>query len=334
MSIACSRLSVVIQGPLTEGGQAIAERAVQSVRQYLPGAQIILSTTDDCAQLTLEGVQCVTERAARHFDDANGNTNNVNKLVATVNNGLTLAEREYTLKLRTDHVLCSDAVLALMGNEQPAQLLEAKLGVSNLFLRNPARLCYLFHLSDTVQFGRTEDLRKLWNIGPLTADFLYLANGPRINPLGTFQGYTAFRLLPEQAIFLRFVQACGLKLDLEHISHTRFDLFCAWEDLLLDNFDVHDWQRLGIVPPARFLSAPYAPGSIMTTDELRVMRARRGKAHRVRRYLHVLLNKYAFCWLRRRWLVSVASLLLFSFSPNLALAARDAYRRLTGAQRS
>src|SRR5690606_15050214 len=111
-----------------------------------------------------------------------------------------------------------------------------RIGISNLFLRNPCRIPYLFHLSDTLQFGRTEDLRRLWSIGPLPADFLYLERGPRINPIGTFQGFTSFRLLPEQAIFLRFVQKSGLEVDLGHISHTTFALFRAWEDLLADNF--------------------------------------------------------------------------------------------------
>ncbi|QHF47829.1 hypothetical protein PspS35_29990 [Pseudomonas sp. S35] len=334
MSIDAGRLSVILQGPLRDGAVDIAARAIQSVRHYLPGAQIILSTTDDRTDVAYEGVQCVVDASPRHFDDVNGNLNNVNKLIGSVANGMALATREFSLKLRTDHVLCSDALLTLMGEEQPANLLGARIGVSNLFLRNPIKLCYLFHLSDTLQFGRTDDLRRLWSIGPLPAEFVYLAGGPRINPIGTFQGYTSFRLLPEQAILLRFIQTCGVALDLEHISDTRFAAFCAWEDLLLDNFEVHDWQSLGVTPPARFLTDPYAPETILTADDLSTLRARRSGRHRVGRYLHLLLNKYALCWFRRRWLVSASSLLLFSFSPRIAVAARDRYRRLCGAGRT
>ncbi len=334
MSIDSSRLTVIIQGRLKDGPIDIAARAIESVQHYLPGAQIILSTTDDSTDVSFEGVQCVADASAVHFEDANGNINNVNKLICTVANGLALATREYSLKLRTDHVLCSNVILTLMGNEQPANLLAERVGVSNLFQRNPIKLCYLFHLSDTLQFGRTEDLRRLWNIGSLPAEFVYLAGGPRINPIGTFQGYTSFRLLPEQAILLRFLKTCGLGLDLEHISDTRFDLFCAWEDLLLDNFEVHDWQNLGVTPPARFLTDPYSPETILTAADMRNLRARRSKQHRARRYLHLRLNKYALCWFRRRWLVSVASLLLFSFSPRIAIAARATYRRFCGALRT
>ncbi|WLH90423.1 WavE lipopolysaccharide synthesis family protein [Pseudomonas sp. FP453] len=334
MSIDASRLTVILQGRLKDGPVDIAARAIESVRQHLPGAQIILSTTDDCTAVSFDGVQCVADASAVHFADASGNINNVNKLISTVANGLALATREYSLKLRTDHVLCSNALLALMGDEQPASLLGARIGVSNLFLRNPIKLCYLFHLSDTLQFGRTDDLRRLWNIGPLPAEFVYLAGGPRINPIGTFQGYTSFRLLPEQAILLRFLQTCGQALDLDHISHTRFDLFCAWEDLLLDNFEVHDWQSLGVTPPQRFLTEPYAPETILTGADLHSLRARRTKRHKAGRYLHLLLNKYLLCWFRRRWLVSVSSLLLFSFSPRMAIAARTAYRRFCEAGRT
>lgn len=334
MSIDSSKLAVILQGPLKEGALDIAARAIQSVRNYLPRAQIILSTTDDSADISYEGVQCVADTSARHFEDVNDSINNVNKLICSVANGMALVTREYSLKLRTDHVLYSDALLDLIGDEQPASLLGARIGVSNLFQRNPVKLCYLFHLSDTLQFGRTDDLRRLWAIGPLPADFVYRTAGPRINPIGTFQGYTSFRLLPEQAILLRFIQTCGVGLDLEHISDTRFNLFCAWEDVLLNNFEVHDWQGLGVTPPERFLSAPYAPETILTSRDMRNMRARSSRRHRVERYLHLLLNKYALCWFRRRWLISVSSLLLFSISPRIAIAARDIYRRLCGARRT
>ncbi|WP_235375709.1 WavE lipopolysaccharide synthesis family protein [Pseudomonas aeruginosa] len=333
MSIDSRQLTVILQGPLSEAGVDIATRAFQSVQQYLPQAQIILSTTDSDARPQIEGAQWVEGSSAPHFDDINGNINNVNKLITTMANGLALAEREYCLKLRTDHVLFSDVLLTLMGTDLPAQLFGACIGVSNLFLRNPTKLPYLFHLTDTLQFGRTEDLRKLWSIGTLPADYVYLKKGPRTNPIGTFQGYTSFRLLPEQAIFLRFAQKNGLALDLAHISHTTFRLFSAWEDLLLDNFDVHDWKNLGVLPPARFLSRPYAPESVMTERDVRRMRAHRSCWSKALRYAQLLLNKYVLCGFRRRWLVSAASLLLFSFAPEKAITARNLYRRLTGAQR-
>ncbi len=333
MSIDSRQLAVVLQGPLRDAGVDIAMRAIQSVRQHLPGAQIILSTTDDGGRLPLENVHWVADSSALHFDDVNGNVNNVNKLISTVANGLVLAEREYCLKLRTDHVLSSDAVLAQMGTEHEAMLFGRRIGISNLFLRNPCRIPYLFHLSDTLQFGRTEDLRRLWSIGPLPADFLYLERGPRINPIGTFQGFTSFRLLPEQAIFLRFVQKSGLEVDLGHISHTTFALFRAWEDLLADNFEVHDWQTLGVEPPSRFLSRPYSPESVMTERDLLKLRERRSPWHRRLRYARLLSSQYVLCWFHRRWLVSVASLLLFSLVPGFAVVVRNCYRRLTGAAR-
>ncbi|WP_172419158.1 WavE lipopolysaccharide synthesis family protein [Pseudomonas nitroreducens] len=333
MTIDSSQLTVLLQGPLCEGDVDIAGRAIASIRAHLPRAQIVLSTTDMGPTPEHAGMVAVADGSASRFDDVNGNANNVNKLISTMVNGLALAEREYCLKLRTDHVVQGDRILALLGNAPKAKLFGERVSVSNLFLRNPTRLSYLFHLTDTLQFGRTDDLRKLWSIGELQADFVYLKHGPRINPIGNFQGYTSFRLLPEQAIFLRFAQSNGLDLDLPHISYTSFALFSAWEDLLVDNFDVHDWHSLAILPPKRFLSRPYAPETIMTAAEQRTLRSRRAPRQKALRYAHLLANKYLFCWLHRRWLVSVASLLLFSLSSDLAIDARKFYRRLTEASR-
>ncbi|OOV89106.1 WavE lipopolysaccharide synthesis family protein [Pseudomonas sp. MF4836] len=331
-------ISVVIQGPVFEGAVNIAELAIESVRRWLPGTQIILSTHDDLPKLTFADVTLVMVVPTHHYVDVNGSQNNVNKLISSMASGLERATRKYSIKLRTDHVLVNgsllDRVASLANDAAPAELFSRRIGVSNLFLRNPCKVPYLFHLPDTLQYGRTEDMRKLWGIGLLPEDFVYLQNGPRTNPFGTFQGFTSFCLLPEQAIFLRFAQKSGLSLDLEHISHTTFKLFSAWEDLLLDNFEVYDWQSLGVMPPARFLSRPYVPESILTESDVNNMRSHRSPRHRALRYAHLLLNKYVLCWFRHRWLVSVASLLLFSFSPKTAIAARDLYRHLTGAWRA
>jgi hypothetical protein len=334
MTIDSSQLTVLLQGPLREAGEDIASRAIESIREHFPHAQIVLSTTDSGPLPTYEGVHVVADSSAVHFDDVNGNANNVNKLISSMAQGLAVASREYCLKLRTDHLVMGDRVLSLLGGGQEASLFEERVSVSNLFLRNPTRLPYLFHLTDTLQFGRTQDLRKLWNIGLMPPDYLYLKGGPRTNPIGTFQGFTSFRLLPEQALFLRFAQLNGLQLDLPHISHTSYELFSAWENLLVENFDVHDWSCLKILPPQRFLSRPYAPESVMTQSEWRSLRERRAPRQRALRYAHLLINKYLLCWFRRRWLVSVASLLLFSMSSGFARSVRDLYRRLTGARRT
>lgn len=331
-------IAVIVQGPLMDGEVNIAARALRSVLEHLPGAQVILSTHDDIEGLHFEGVLVVQAQPARQFTDVNGNQNNVNKLISSMVGGLAQVDREFCIKLRTDHVLGSAAIVDCLDSVEreaaEARLFSSRVSVSNLFLRNPCKVPYLFHLTDTVQFGRTTDLRTLWNIQPISDSALFLKDGPRINPLGTFQGYTSFRLLPEQAIFLQFAQKQGLQLDLEHISHTSFELFNAWEELLAENFEVFDWHDLGILPPKRFLTAPYSPGSLMTREDLQTLRFSRSPLARASRYGDLLINKYLLCWFSRRWLVSVASLLLFSFSSELAVGARDYYRRMTGARRT
>lgn len=315
-----------------------AKRAIDSVRQHLPDAQIVLSTHDELPEFDLGEVIFVRAKPARQFSDVNGNWNNVNKLISSVASGLECVTREFCIKLRTDHFLTSDAVLGciqeLASKKEPAGLFLHRIGVSNLFLRNPCKVPYLFHLTDTLQFGRTDDLRSYWGGSHLGEDFVRCQNGPRTNPIGTFQGFTSFRLLPEQALFLSFAQRKGLSIDLKHISHTSFELFCIWERLLSENFEVYDWQRLGVQVPERFLSAPYAPDSLMTEHDLSTLRTQPSPRQQAMRYADLLINKYLLCWFRRRWLVSIASLLLFSLSSEMALYARGLYRRLSGAHRA
>lgn len=336
-SLHSQHVSVVIQGPIFDGSSNVAEEAIRSVREYLPYAEIILSTQDDQVPVFFEGVIVVREKAMLPFLDVNGNYNNVNKLISSVVAGLRLATRKFSIKLRTDHVLTGDAIIdcirSIECEKKEADFFTRRIGVSNLFLRNPCKVPYLFHLTDTVQFGRTEDLLKLWSIDPLADDFVYLKSGPRINPVGTFQGYTSFRLLPEQAIVLGFLQKNGLVFDLDHISHTSFYLFDAWERILLENFKVHNWESLGILPPGRFLTAPYSPKSVLTEKDMARLEIGCSGTSKMLRYSYLLINKYLLCWFRRRWLVSVLSLLLFSFFPKSAAAVRDTYRKFTGARR-
>lgn len=336
MSIDSKQLSIVIQGPLFEGGQCVARKAVESARAAYPNAQIILSTSE-AVDFSVEGLEIVEHASPLPFEDVNGQANNVNKLLASVNAGLARATREFCLKLRTDHVVCNDAIIGIL------QALESRLsstsyfkrpvGVSNLFLRNPCKVPYLFHLTDTVQFGRTEDLRLFWRGDELSADFVFLERGPRLNPIGTFQGYTAFRLLPEQSLMLRFLAARGVSIDLKHISHSPYRLFRLWERVLVENFKVYNWSDLGVLPPARFFTAPYSPRSILTAKDYSRLERRRAGVYSVVRYTRLLSNKYVVCWLRRRWIVSTASLLVFSFLPRYAHRLRDMYRKVTGARR-
>lgn len=333
MAISSHQLSVVIQGPLHNPEVGAAERAVRSVRKYFPHAQIILSTTDVDSSISFEKVQLVNSNNVDHFNDINGGINNVNKLIITTRNGLAIAKRKYCLKMRTDHIVLSNNLLALLGDDQSSKFFSARIGISNLFLRNPIKIPYLFHLSDTIQFGRTEDLRHLWNIDPLPADFVYLKDGPRFNPFGIFHGYTSFRLLPEQAIFLCFARKNGVNIDLPHISYTTFQLFNKWECILLENFEVYNWDQIGIEPPSRFLTHPYMPSSIFNQDDIYLLRSHSSIFRKYIRYLRLIINKYIFCFFNIRWVFSTFAILLFYFSPKLAIKIRHFYLSLVKAHR-
>ena len=337
--ISSAEVAVVIQGPLYDGIENIVQRSIDSIQQYLPGAEIIISTTDKKSDLIMQGVKLIYSPPPPVFKDINGGINNVNRLILSVQAGLSAVTRRYAIKLRTDHHFESANILNFLENiEQDtgkASLFSAPVGLTNLFLRNSVKIPYLFHLSDTIQFGRTEDLQRIWAIDLVTKDEIVLKDGPRVNPFGTFQGYTSFRLLPEQSICLRFLTANGFSLDLKHSSHTSYFLLWNWEKILCRNFKVYDWFALGIKPPERFLTAAYSPSSVMShTDfnRLKLKADSAGNRYWYQRYVRLLVNKYLLCWFNHRWLISSASLLLFTCSPRIAIKVRFIFRKVTHAR--
>jgi len=336
--ISSAEVAVVIQGPLYAGMENIVQGSIESVQQHLPDAEIIVSTTDNLSNLVIEGAKLIYSPPPAVFEDINGNFNNVNKLIISMQSGLLEVTRKYVIKIRTDHQFENDIVLTLLHEmEQDAgipSLFSSPIGLTNLFLRNSVKIPYLFHLSDTVQFGRTEDLKQIWAIGLVTKEEVILRDGPRMMPFGTFQGYTEFRLVPEQSICLKFLATKGHHLELKHSSHTSLELLLVWDKILTSNFRVYDWSSLGIKPPDRFLTAAYSPNSVMSHADFNRLSAKAdsvGQQYWHQRYARLLINKYLLCWFNRRWLVSSASLLLFTCAPNFARKVRSMFRKATRA---
>lgn len=330
--IASKDITVVIQGPLYRDHETgdLADKCIVSIRAHLPQAHIILSTWPHQNTAGLDVDQIIFSDEPAGLVDSNGNTNNILKQMVSTRRGIEAATSPYVLKFRADHVLLNAGIAIV--RDYPEDLSIEKrffrqpITVTNFFIRNPLAVPMLFHISDLIQFGRREDMLDLWSVTLPRQEEIYLDKIPKFRLLGHFVGHTSIAQVPEQTLMLRWLKKHGIDIDLPHTCYTSYALFKLWEQLLLDHFLVMDWQRAGIQFPQRFHFSFYTRNANYTEQDLETARRSLKSPFYGLRYAKLLLNKYVTCWFNIAYLRSVASVLLFSLSPSLALRLRAYYR--------
>lgn len=335
-SIAPHDISVVVQGPLA-GREAVVKACIASVRAVLPGAEVVLSTWTDEDARWADVDLLVRSDVAASLHDASGTCNNINLQRRSTLAGLRAATRSYALKLRND-CLMQDARMACIAPPPPPSalpLLCEPITISSLFLRNPARFPLLFHVSDTVQFGRRADLLDLWDAPETTIEALRCdADGfPRWR--GNFLGYTDFREVPEQTLVLSWLRRRGHDVRLRFACELEFEAFALWERVLVGNFHLLDHADSGLLFPARMLLPIYGGDTVYRAAELQALSAGLHDADAQR--ARFLGAKRASGWgalRRKRYWISLASLSLFGISPRLGRWARRIALRGAGLPRT
>jgi hypothetical protein len=176
LKISPHEISVVVQGPIYgKSGEApnlrYTKAGLESVRKYLPGSEIILSTWQgsDLAGLDFDvlvtsedpGPLLMLGETGRPF------TNNVNRLIVSTKEGIKRATRKYLLKLRSDLVLTGNDFLKYYGifERRAAEYQILKNRVLAMYGCNPHRCSKAsFHPSDWYSFGLKEDVFNIWDV--------------------------------------------------------------------------------------------------------------------------------------------------------------------------
>ncbi|GAD64468.1 WavE lipopolysaccharide synthesis family protein [Aquipseudomonas alcaligenes] len=327
-------ISVVIQGPLHRSlapARGI-DACISSVRAHLPHAEIIVSTWVD---EDLEGIEAdivVTSADPGVLLDFNSNRHNTNRQIVSTLTGIRAASRKHVLKLRSDHILTGSQI-AVMGAYDslvpaPDRLLRQPITVTTLFIRNPAKVPLLFHLSDLVQFGAREDMLEFWG-QRLRLQHEVFAKEPYKNPIGNFVGYSAMRMTPEQCLMLGFMAKKGFDISLETPGEISPELVRLSDKLLAENFTVLDWETSEVDFPERFRKTGYSLKTVYTASELKAA-GELDPYGRKARYRKIWLNKYVFNYGRLAWWIALASILLTAVSPDIAKTARAFMRKIRG----
>lgn len=236
-----SAISVIVQGPVVPEGRGPISTlgCLQSIRQSLPRAEVLLSTWENQPSQGLDFdvlVQSVDPGGQQRPD---GLWHNVNRQIVSTLAGLRRATRLHAVKMRTDCRLESARFLETYERRPidprfPTLFRDWVLS-PELYSRNPEHLACvrLFLPSDIFFFGLRSDLLDLWDC-PLHPDGFVTRE------------WHEWRYCAEQWLWLNFLWKRGWKIDLKR--HDEFSLLKAWksERSLMHNFIISSSEQIGL----------------------------------------------------------------------------------------
>lgn len=208
-------ISVIIQGALNS---KTITNVTQSIRKYLPQAEIIVSSWEgtDLSGVDFD-ISILSQDIGAYKSSVTGITNNCARQILSTQKGLEFASRPYTLKIRSDLVLTDNKFLKFY-NDFPERdndyifFNERVMFVSCFFKKYIGqKKNYLhpvpYHISDWLMFGKTSDIKKLFDIPHdiRTSFYQYFDNMPK----GELRGYCfreVHKLTPEQYILVAFLE--------------------------------------------------------------------------------------------------------------------------------
>lgn len=246
-----ARISVVVQGAVIAQD---TKKCLRSIRKFLPGAEIILSTWQgaDIRGLTFDKIILNKDPGAGYFDIAGKVYNNVNRQIVSTQAGIRLAEREFILKFRTDFILESDEFLKYWDSyprrNRQYMYFKHRVLTDVLFSRfasDETGRPTPFHISDFWMFGYAQDIRNYFLDIPLLKDEElggYKFSRPDQLPYCNM----TFRYAPEQYFAVSFVKKYCPKLQFEDWTDFSEENVKLSENFMVHNFIFLSFEQSGI----------------------------------------------------------------------------------------
>lgn len=258
----------------------------------------------------------VTDRDLSIKDTPKKNNNVINQIYST-QKGLYKCKTEYILKLRTDTNIINNNFLypTPRTTQSKYTFFKEKIRITNFFVRDPLKIPYLFHISDCVLFGRTDDMKKLWGNTLPAPESLFQEGKGHLSLFGNEAGITRFREVPEQTICLRWLERMGYPVHLPHPCATSYEWFKLWENVLAANFEIVDAEKSGILFPPHFYHADKRHKTLLTEANFKKMCKAPGTR---RRYARLLFHKYIAVWLSPHYWAVTGWLFINRLAPGLA----------------
>ena len=268
------RITVVLHGPVQANPDrsmeaGVTQKAIQSIRNNLPDAHIILSTWEGQPVEGLDIDELVLNKdpgpniIGYDFDGRALKENN-NRQIVAVREGLKRVATKYAIKLRSDNFLLHSGFIGWQ-KAYPLRHSELQLFTERVVVSH--RLTKLYsndypivrHLCDFFAYGLTEDLLKMWDL-PLFDDFPF-----NDSQLGQGQHMSAPRRIvsAEQHFVSRWIT----KLNPSSVylkSHFDYDkeLDFEWKLIMANNLVIVEANNLGLRTVDRLKSHRYRANEI------------------------------------------------------------------------
>lgn len=243
-------ISVIVQGAIDKN----TILCLKSIRKYLPDAEIILSTWEnsDVSGLDYDKLVLGKDPGAPEYTRSDGAVTpcNINRQLVSTINGLKVASKYFSLKLRSDLFLSNNNFLKYFSRYQTRdnnyQFFDRKVLISSIYTKKCSHINHMpvcYHPSDWIFLGLTNDLIKYFDI-PL-ADNTNFFNWTYKNPLNNPYPKSNERYYIEQYYF---INSFSKKFDLKYYDLTCWSAYSInlWKQLLINNFIVIDNIDLGI----------------------------------------------------------------------------------------
>ena len=257
-----SEISVVIQGAISDE----TKKVIGSVKKFLPHSEIILSTwmKSNVENLKYDKVIFSQDPGATVFR-LNGQKHNLNRQILSTFNGVKNAKRKYILKLRSDTILVNKNFLKYFDmfpkRDLKYKIFNKRIIITNIYTRNssPEFKC-LFHPSDWVMFGLSQDIYKMWNIPlapePETSQWFKTHKKP---PFDMFPDFLT-RYHAEQYIWINVLKKNGVNFKFDNYLSYSKKLIQISDRSIFNNFVILDYK-----PKYSFLNLKYPKVSFDNT---------------------------------------------------------------------
>ena len=250
--ISSKEICIVVQGAIDKENTPLC---LKSIRKYLPGAEVILSTWEnsDISGLDFDKLVLSKDPGAILCAPKFNYYNNINRQLLSTQNGLEECNRKYAMKIRTDNILTKDSFLEYFDKFEKRcdefMLFKKRLIVLALFSRkffgipNPFRIC------DWVTFGLTEDVKKYYLNIDLVKEpefSLYFQSRPELIPQNNPSPNHYHRYTTEQYYPLNCFQKFFPEIKMDNLGDFNEVNIKQSEIALVNNFIFLDYSQHGI----------------------------------------------------------------------------------------
>ena len=245
LNISSKDVSVVFQGAI----KFDIKKGIESVKTFLPGAEIIISTWEG-VELDQDIVKACDVIIYNKDPGAvvfcrDGKKQNQNRQIISSSQGIKAASRQFVLKLRSDMVLLGCGFLDYFNKYlyriEDYKVFDHRIIINSLYTRDShGGKRFLFHPSDWCAFGTKVDMLRLWDI-PLAEEpdnsQYFLKHNEKTPDHNILTRWHA-----EQYFWLSALKKAGISVCLENWFAYNNELARESDISIVNNFIVLDYK--------------------------------------------------------------------------------------------